>query len=62
VQMQRPETRSLLDDMVSQVTYAYIGQLNPATNQVRGGILQAHYSIQLLATLNVTKDLPESIL
>ncbi len=49
---------SLLDDLVTQVTYAYIGQLDPNTNTVKPGVLQAHYEAQQLATFDITKNVP----
>ncbi|HET8853147.1 MAG TPA: hypothetical protein VFN02_11520, partial [Ktedonobacteraceae bacterium] len=51
---------SLLDDLVTQVTYAYIGQLDPNTNTVKPGVLQAHYEAQQLATFDITKNVPQS--
>ena len=51
----------LLDDLVAQVTYAYIGQLEPATDSVRAGGLAAHYAVQQLATFDITKDVPQSL-
>jgi eukaryotic-like serine/threonine-protein kinase len=60
-QLQQPETGTLLDDLVTQATYAYIGQLDPVTNQVHPGILQAHYDIQQLATFTLTTHVPASL-
>ncbi|QBD79267.1 serine/threonine protein kinase [Ktedonosporobacter rubrisoli] len=60
-QMGQDSTRQLLDDLVTQATYAYIGQLDPTTNQVQAGVLQAHYDIQQLATLTITRNLPKTI-
>jgi len=45
---------STLDDMETTARYAFIGQVNPDTNQVQGGAVQIHYNIQGLATLDVT--------
>src|SRR5581483_7962047 len=59
--MRQPSVGALLDDMVTQATYAYIGQMDPVTNQVKGGMLQAHYDIQQLAAYNVTTKLPQSL-
>jgi hypothetical protein len=59
--MKQASTGLLLDDLVNQSTYAYIGQLDPVTNQIRGGVLQAHYDIEQLAVLNLTTKLPDSI-
>jgi serine/threonine protein kinase len=61
VHLQQPEVGQLLDDMVTQATYAYIGQLDPATNQIHPGLIQAHYEIQKLAVLNITTELPSSL-
>ena len=60
-QLAQPTTLTMLDNLLTDTTYAYIGQLNPNTNQVKAGILQVHYDIQRLATLNITPDLPPSI-
>jgi serine/threonine protein kinase len=51
----------LLDDLVTQVTYAYIGQLDPNTNTVKPGVLQAHYEAQQLATFDITRNVPQSL-
>jgi len=51
----------LLDDLVTQVTYAYIGQLDPNTNTVKPGVLQAHYEAQQLATFDITRNVPNSL-
>jgi serine/threonine protein kinase len=51
----------LLDDLVTQVTYAYIGQLDPNTNTVKTGVLQAHYEAQQLATFDITRNMPQSL-
>ena len=59
--MKQASVGALLDDMVTNATYAYIGQLDPVTNQVKGGILQAHYAIQQLAAYTVTTQLPQSL-
>ena len=60
-QLAQPTTLTMLDSLLSDTTYAYIGQLNPNTNQVVPGVLQVHYDIQRLATLNITPNLPQSI-
>ncbi len=60
-QFMLPSTAQLLDEMVTQATYAYIGELDPTTNLVRPGMLQAHYDIQQLATMTVTSTLPSSL-
>jgi hypothetical protein len=47
--------------MLKNATYAYIGQLDPSTNQVVPGVVQVHYDIQKLAALTITPTLPQSI-
>ncbi len=60
-QLRQPEAGRLLDDMVTQITSAYIGQLDPVTDQVLPGVMQAHNDIQQLATLVITKDVPQNV-
>jgi hypothetical protein len=60
-QLQQSKASQLLDDMVTQATYAYIGQLDPVTRQIHSGATQAHYGIQKLAVLSITKNLPSSL-
>jgi len=61
VQLSQPSTQIMLDDMLKNATYAYIGQLDPSSNQVVPGVLQVHYDIQKLATLTITPTLPQNI-
>jgi hypothetical protein len=60
-QLAQPATQVILDDMLDNATNAYIGQLNPSTNQVVPGVLQVHYDIQHLAALTITPTLPQNI-
>ena len=60
-QLSQPSTQVMLDDMLTNATYAYIGQLNPSTNQVVPGVLQVHYDIQKLAALTITPNIPQNI-
>ena len=60
-QLAQPAARTVLDDLVTQATYAYIGQLDPLTNTVKPGVLQAHYDVQKLATFDITKNVPKSL-
>jgi hypothetical protein len=60
-QLSQPAARDIMDDMVTQATYAYIGQLDPSTNKVTAGVLQAHYDIQKLATFDITKSVPDKL-
>jgi hypothetical protein len=60
-QLAQPSSLALLNDMLTNATYAYIGQLNPLTNQTTPGVTQAHDEVQQLAALNLTTQLPQSI-
>lgn len=60
-QLRQANAGLLLDDLVTQATYAYIGQLDPVTNQVHPGVIQTHYSVQQLATLVITNNVPQSL-
>ena len=60
-QLTQDGARILLDGLVTYATYAYIGQLNPATNTVRPGVLEAHYDAQRLATFDITMNVPQSL-
>lgn len=60
-QLMQPSAGVLLDDLTTQLTYAYIGQLDPLTNQVHPGVLQMHYDIQQLATFTVTTQIPQKL-
>ncbi|HVB75135.1 MAG TPA: protein kinase [Ktedonobacteraceae bacterium] len=61
LQLSQPSTLTMLNSMLSDATYAYIGQLDPNTNQVVPGVLQVHYNIQRLATLTITQNLPSTL-
>jgi hypothetical protein len=60
-QLAQPAALAVLDDMVTQATYAYIGQFNPITNSVKRGVLQVHYDVLKLATFDITKNVPQSL-
>ena len=60
-QLAQPAAQSLLEDLVEQATYAYIGQLNATTNTTNPGIVQAHYDVQKLATFDITTNVPKSL-
>ena len=60
-QVQQASTGDLLNDMATQALFAYIGELDPNTNQVNGGVLQAHYAMEQLATLTISRKLPQSL-
>jgi hypothetical protein len=48
-------TQSLLDSLETEARYAFIGQVDPNTNTVQGGVVEMHYSIESLATLDISK-------
>ena len=60
-QLAQPAAQSLLEDLVAQATYAYIGQLDANTNTTTPGIVQAHYDVQKLATFDITTNVPKSL-
>ena len=60
-QLAQPAALAVLDDMVTQATYAYIGQFNPIANSVKPGVLQVHYDVLKLATFDITKNAPKSL-
>jgi eukaryotic-like serine/threonine-protein kinase len=60
-QLAQPAAQNLLEDLVAQATYAYIGQLDPATNNIKLGITQAHYDVQKLATFDITTQVPKNL-
>lgn len=60
-QLTQPSTLTILDNMLQYATYAYVGQLDPRTNQVLPGVLQIHYDVQKLAALTPTTNLPQNI-
>ncbi len=53
-QLLSQNTLSLLDDMMTQAFYAYVGQLDPSTNEVQAGVIQINYDIERLATFDIT--------
>ncbi len=60
-QLAQPAAQSVLEDLVAQATYAYIGQLNPTTNTTIPGIVQVHDDVQKLATFDITTNVPKSL-
>jgi hypothetical protein len=45
---------SLLDSMQTEARYAFIGQIDPNTDTVQGGVVEIHYTIERLATYDIT--------
>ena len=60
-QLAQSSAQGLLEDLATYATYSYIGQLDPATNKVTPGILQAHYDIQKLAAFDVMNQVPTTL-
>jgi serine/threonine protein kinase len=60
-QLAQPAARDVLDDLVTQTIYAYIGQLDPITGTIKPGVLQAHYNVLKLATFDITKNVPKRL-
>jgi len=60
-QLAQSTTVPLLDDLVTQATYAYIGQLDPNTDTVKPGVLEAHYAVQQLAAFDISRSVPQSL-
>jgi len=52
-QLLQSSTLSILDDMVTQALYAFVGRIDPATGQLEEGVVQVHYDIQRLATFDI---------
>jgi hypothetical protein len=52
-QLLQPSSLSLLDDMVKQAQDAFVGQFDSTTGEIQDGIMQIHYAIQRLATMEV---------
>ena len=53
-QLLQQSARSILDDMATQANFAFTGQIDPTTGQVKPGVVQVHYNIQRLATFDIT--------
>jgi len=60
-QLAQPAAFAVLDDLVTQATFAYIGQFDPITNSVKPGVLQVHYDVLKLATFDITRNVPKSL-
>ena len=53
-QMHQPITLSLLNDMIANANFAYVGQTDTVTGETHQGVTWLHNQIQSLAVLNVT--------
>jgi serine/threonine protein kinase len=52
-QLTQPQATHLMNDLVDQASSAFLGQINPNTNQVKEGVVQINYSIHNLATFPI---------
>ena len=52
-QLLQPSALSLLDEMVALSNYAFVGRLDPSTNEVQPGVVQLFYNIQRLTTYDI---------
>jgi serine/threonine protein kinase len=50
---QLSQAEPILDDLFTQANYAFVGQFDPNTGNVKEGVAQIHYNIQKLATFDV---------
>ena len=46
---------SLLDSLETAARYAFIGQIDPNTDTVQGGVVEIHYTLERLATFDIAK-------
>lgn len=53
-QLRQPSTLSLIDDMITGATNAYIGRVDPATGQMQEGVIWIHDHMQALAILDIS--------
>ncbi|TMC16920.1 MAG: hypothetical protein E6J33_08690 [Chloroflexi bacterium] len=60
-ELSQPGALTMINNLLADVTDAYIGQLDPKTNSVVPGVLQVHYDVQQLAAFTITRNLPQSI-
>jgi serine/threonine protein kinase len=52
-QLSQASALLILNDMQMQANYAFVGRINPLTNQMQWGAVEIYYSIQKLATFDV---------
>ncbi|MBV9711004.1 MAG: anti-sigma factor [Ktedonobacteraceae bacterium] len=52
-QLLQPAATKIFDDLFTQANYAFIGQTDPNTLQVKEGVAQIHYNVQRLATFMI---------
>lgn len=52
-QLLQLDALSILNDLFVQANNAFVGQVDPNTNNVKEGVVQIHYNIQALATFDI---------
>jgi hypothetical protein len=52
-QLAQPSTLLLLNDMLTQASYAYSGQFDPTTLHSQGGVLNDYDNIQVIASFDI---------
>jgi eukaryotic-like serine/threonine-protein kinase len=52
-QLLQPETLTTFNDLFNQANSAFVGQIDPNTDNVKGGVVQIYYDLQSLATFDV---------
>ena len=52
-QLIQPDALTTLNDLFTQANSAFVGQVDPNTNNVKEGVVQIHYNVQSLATFDV---------
>jgi hypothetical protein len=57
-QLLLPSSLLILDAMTTQAFYAYVGHPDPITNEVLGGVIQIHYNLEHLASIDITQYQP----
>ncbi|GAC1426663.1 MAG: hypothetical protein NVS4B1_15240 [Ktedonobacteraceae bacterium] len=53
-QLVQSDALTLLNDLFIQANHAFVGQVDPNTDNVKEGVVQIHYNVQALATFDVT--------
>ena len=53
-QLRSQDASRLLNNMMAEAFYAYVGQLDPSTAELQSGALQIQQDIERLATFDIT--------
>jgi eukaryotic-like serine/threonine-protein kinase len=52
-QLALPSSLAVLNDMVTQANYAFMGRNDPSTGQLQSGVAQIYLNVQKMATFDV---------